>query len=395
MTPEPTNQPMRVLVIDDEIGPRESLRILLKNDYEVTCADSVDKGVELAREIEPDLVILDIRMPGKSGITGLQEIRELDKMVSVVMLTGYGALETAQQALRLGASDYLSKPFDTHEMLDVVKRYTQRTRLERRRARMLDDLQTMNRRLRDDMARREDMIKLGENSAELMHDLRNPLTIVSGYVQLLSQEIENTRSMQGQDSEQAGDYLEVIEQNVKRCCELAQMWQKFRKTKAPEFELTRMAVLLGDLAAGAEPLASTRGVTLSFEDEPPMDATVRASRAQIIRAIHNVIANALQAVEPGKGIVQVFCRTSDDEVTLQVVDNGCGMDEATCRKMFDPYFTTKPEGEGTGLGMVITKKILEEHGGSITVESRPGHGTTITLCLPLVREDAPAATATA
>ena len=86
----------KVLVIDDEKGPRESLRMVLKYDYEVFLADRVDGGIKLLREEKPDLVIMDIRMPEKSGIEGLQEIREIDSHVSIIMLTGYGDLETAQ-----------------------------------------------------------------------------------------------------------------------------------------------------------------------------------------------------------------------------------------------------------------------------------------------------------
>ena len=86
----------RVLVIDDELGPRESLRILLKNEYEVITADSVARGLQYLRERQPDAIVMDIRMPGTSGIEGLREIRQIDPNVSVIMLTGYGALETAQ-----------------------------------------------------------------------------------------------------------------------------------------------------------------------------------------------------------------------------------------------------------------------------------------------------------
>lgn len=112
-----------VLVIDDERGPRESLRMVLKYDYDMFLADRVDAGVELLREQEPDLVIMDIRMPEKSGIEGLQEIRAINPNVSIVMLTGYGDLDTAQQAIRFGANDYLQKPFDTDEIQAVVKKY--------------------------------------------------------------------------------------------------------------------------------------------------------------------------------------------------------------------------------------------------------------------------------
>ena len=137
----------RVLVIDDELGPRESLRILLKNDYEVFCATSVEEGIGLLKSRCPDIVILDIRMPGQSGIEGLRHIRQLDPSVSVVMLTGYAALETAQEALRLGANDYLKKPFDTVEIRHVIDENIRRTRIERKRAAMTGELAQLNDRL--------------------------------------------------------------------------------------------------------------------------------------------------------------------------------------------------------------------------------------------------------
>ena len=121
VTPAETKeQGGKVLIIDDERGPRESLRILLKTNYDVYCADCVQDGLKLLQENLPDIVIMDIRMPGKSGIEGLREVRAIDPLVSVVMLTGYGSLETAQQALRLGATDYLNKPFDAHELRDAA-----------------------------------------------------------------------------------------------------------------------------------------------------------------------------------------------------------------------------------------------------------------------------------
>jgi len=387
-------QPLQVLVIDDEIGPRESLRILLRNDYRVECADSVDRGLDMMRKQNPDLIILDIRMPGKNGITGLQEIRERDKLVSVVMLTGYGALETAQQALRLGANDYLSKPFDTDEMMQIVKRYANRSRLERKRAGMLQELQELNRRLINDVADKETMAKLGETSAELIHDLRNPLTIVSGYVELLSNEIEKTREMVQGGNGHAAEYLDVIEQNVKRCCELSQMWQKFRKCETPRFKPTCVSEILADLAVGIQPLASMRGVEISFPASVS-EALISGSRAQILRAVHNVVSNAIQAVTPGIGSVGVACVLAGDNVEIVVTDDGCGMAPEVQAKIFEPYFTTREKSEGTGLGMVVTRKVIEEHHGSMRVQSEPDKGTIFTLSLPLAKSGTLAAASAA
>src|ERR1700680_5338286 len=106
----------QILVIDDEIGPRESLRMLLKPNYQVHTADCVEAGIKLLKEKQPDTIVMDIRMPGMTGIEGLRKIREIDRHLSVIMLTGFGALETAKEALRLGADDFLSQTFEPHEM---------------------------------------------------------------------------------------------------------------------------------------------------------------------------------------------------------------------------------------------------------------------------------------
>src|ERR1700758_5619453 len=132
MTTLPTSQQTpQVLVIDDEMGPRESLRMLLKPDYKVHTADCVEAGIKLLKEKQPDTIVMDIRMPGESGIEGLRKIREIDPHLSVIMLTGFGALETAQAALRLGANDYINKPFDAGEMREVIGRNVERTRVHR------------------------------------------------------------------------------------------------------------------------------------------------------------------------------------------------------------------------------------------------------------------------
>src|SRR5204863_10049027 len=97
----------QILVIDDEMGPRESLRMLLKPNYQVHAADCVEAGIKRLKEKQPETIVMDIRMPGVRGIEGLRQIREIDRHLSVVMLTGLGALETAKEALRLGANDYI------------------------------------------------------------------------------------------------------------------------------------------------------------------------------------------------------------------------------------------------------------------------------------------------
>src|SRR4051794_18415328 len=204
----------KILVIDDEIGPQESLRMLLKTDYQVHTADCVEAGLKLLREKKPDTIVMDIRMPGMTGIEGLRKIREIDSHLSVIMLTGFGALETAKEALRLGANDYISKPFDASEMRDVIARNVERTRVQRASEHAAAEITELNNRLLKELAQKERLASLGQASAEFVHDLGNPLTIVWGYVQLLARKLEKAESGNATENSATVKELNIIEQNV-------------------------------------------------------------------------------------------------------------------------------------------------------------------------------------
>src|SRR4030088_896887 len=213
----------QILVIDDEMGPRESLRMLLKPNYQVHTADCVEAGLKLLKEKQPDTIVMDIRMPGMSGIEGLRQIREIDPNLSVIMLTGFGALDTAKEALRLGANDYISKPFDAHEMREAIGRNVGRTRLQPASENTAAEVKELNNRLLKDLAQKERLASLGQASAEFVHDLGNPLTIVWGYVQLLAKKLEQSENGTTQNTSSAKE-LNIIEQNVRLCRELLTMW---------------------------------------------------------------------------------------------------------------------------------------------------------------------------
>src|ERR1700724_4331195 len=163
----------QVLVIDDEIGPRESLRMVLKAAYQGRPADWREAGLKLLKEKLPDTIVMDIRMPGMTGIEGLRKIREIDPHLSVIMLTGFGALDTAKEALRLGANDYISKPFDAHEMQEVINRNVERTRVQRTSEHAAAEIKELNNRLLQQLAQKERLPSLGQTSAEFGDDLCN------------------------------------------------------------------------------------------------------------------------------------------------------------------------------------------------------------------------------
>lgn len=375
-----------ILVIDDERGPRESLKILLKNRFCVLCADSVDTGVELLRQSEPETVILDIRMPGKSGLEGLAEIRQIDPCVSVIMLTGYGSLETAQEAMRLGASDYVRKPFDAVEMVQIIERNIQRTRLERMRRNAEQELVRLNRELLDELDKRRNLAELGQKSAELVHDLRNPLSVVMGSVDLLAKQLANAREQFGENWPELEKYLTLIRKSVQRCKELADLWLSLGKRDQQRMKPVHVKQLVEDVINSINPTAATQGVRVEVDIEDP-EAEIAVDTVQMLRALHNVVSNAIEAVRGREGVIRVSCKRRDSQVEICVEDNGCGIRPEDAERVFEPYFTTK-QMTGTGLGLFITKKVVEDHRGTIALESQPNMGTAIRITLPtLARPD--------
>jgi signal transduction histidine kinase len=373
----------QILVIDDELGPRESLRMLLKPNYQVYTADCVDAGIKLLKEKQPDAIITDIRMPGASGIDGLRRIREIDPHVAVIMLTGFGALETAQEALRLGANDYIAKPFDAREMREVIGRNVERTRMHRTGLNASEEIKELNNRLLKELAQKERLASLGQASAEFVHDLGNPLTIVWGYVQLLAKKIEQSEKENGAKTPNSAKELQIIEQNVRLCRELLTMWQSYGSVEAAPHKPISVSAIVREVVKGVTGMAAQNGVELKSNlcEDP---CTLTGDSTQMTRAIQNVIINALQAAGEKNGTVTVSCLRKDFYVDVRVEDTGPGITPAQMAKIFDPYFTTKQGKSGTGLGLYITKKVVEDHNGSIKVDSTPQVGTTFTVRLPLL-----------
>ncbi len=373
----------QVLVIDDEIGPRESLRMLLKPSYQVHTADTVERGLQLLTEKKPDAIVMDIRMPGMTGIEGLRRIRLIDPHLSVIMLTGFGALETAKEALRLGANDYISKPFDAREMREVISRNVERTRLHRTSENAASEIKELNNRLLQELAQKERLASLGQASAEFVHDIGNPLTIVWGYVQLLARKLEESEKGSTPNGVSSSKELEIIEQNVRLCRDLLTMWQSYGSVEAAPHRLISISEIVREVVESVGAMAKETAVELKCEltDDP---CTLMGDAVQITRAIQNVIINAIQASGESKGSVTVGCIRKDFYVDVRVADTGHGIQPEQIAKIFDPYFTTKQGKSGTGLGLYITKKVVEDHNGSIKVDSTPGVGTTITIRLPLL-----------
>lgn len=369
----------RLLVIDDELGPRESLRFLFKSIYDVTCVDSVDKGVEELRKSPPDCIITDIKMPGKTGLQGLKEIRAIDPHVSIIMLTGFGSLETAQEAIRHGATDYLKKPFDTEEIREIVAGYVQRTKINRKRIAAADHLEALTVQLQEQLNAKEKLASLGEESSEFVHDLGNPLSVINGYVQILIADIKDKKN---QGKEINVSYLEQIEKSVSRCRDMLTLWRERSKRVDSSIKKIVLGNLVTEVAGNAQTLAKAKNAQVQLNPGPG-DCIVEGDDVQVFRAIQNIVGNAIEALPASGGTLIVGWRTDGRRALVEVEDNGGGFPLEKLADMQTKHYTTKGASGGMGLGLFITKNIVEAHGGSlILANNKAGTGALVTLAFP-------------
>ncbi len=362
-----------VLIIDDEYGPRESIAYTLSSDFEVVTADRASEGFKRLQERMISVILLDIRMPEMDGIRALEEIRRLDKDVSVVMLTGYGTLQTAQQSMLHGANQYLRKPPDIPELILAVKNQAQAAQERRYQTRASHEVELMNAALKQEIAVNEPQIWQARAAVELVHDLVNPLTVMIGYSALLVQESKKIARLSPEHAAKLRNFADVVSRSAEYCHQLADNWKQTTKKTAEycEVDLVKLVAEVREVIFFNNESITCCGMT---------EAVIKGSSFELTRVLQNMLKNAL---ESGATMVAVEFVRVGDGLNVSVIDNGSGMDELTAEKALKGGFTTKINGTGLGLG--ICRHLLGAHGATLTLESEEGRGTTIRMVFPALR----------
>jgi len=395
-----------LLVVDDEEGPRHSLRMVFRHEFDVHTADSAEQALAFAREHPVHVAILDIRMAGASGIEALCGLKELDPKTEVLMLTAYETLETARQALRLGACDYLSKPFDLPAIREAVARALHLHKISATLSAAATRLRELNSRLGDSALREEMARTTTEIYAGVLHDINNPLTVISGYVELLDLRLQQATALHGTDLDEVRDNVGTIAKQVNTCTAIASRYLRFIHRRQSAGESLPVNQILTDVQTllKSHPAVKRGRVAvkhLDHDGEALIDAT------DLVQILLNLVVNAFQSSPREQTVwlmaerltaplvpppaapaatelvlgLESFANTPP-LLALTVLDQGSGIGAETLPRIFDPYFTTKAQA-GTGLGLAIVARLVRTHHGLIHVKTRLGEGTSMTLCFPL------------
>lgn len=345
-----------ILIVDDEQGPRETLKAVLASLYNVLTADSAQAALELFKEHKPSLVITDVRMPGRDGIQLASDLRKLDSSLAIIVFTGHGDLETARSSMQVGVNDFLQKPASLNIIRQVVARNLE------------DALQR-----RDEALKRkkdEKLAAITTTSGTFIHDLNNPLSAILMGVDFLTEALQQPTI----DLPSVNRVLGLIRQNGLKCSTLIKYWQQMSR----EITVTKQTFdLLGLLLEVCNSIPKPSGVLVKL---PETSLSCWADRFQMGRVLTNLISNAFQAVGE-KGQIHVSIESAPKATLIHIRDNGPGIPPEIKAKLFQPYQTSKGEN-GNGLGLFLSQKIVVAHGGTITCETEPNKGTVFTITLP-------------
>ncbi len=394
-----------LLIVDDEEGPRQSLRIVFKNDYNVLLATNGLDAIEIIRHNAVDVTVLDIMMLGISGVETLKEIKQVDPSVEVIMLTAFETIETARQALRHGASDYLNKPFDISTMRAAVAHAVQKHRATVEFKRGNQELQTLQHEIHDHRMAEEKARTQGEIYASVLHDINSPLTIISGFVELINRSMENAASVEGEQLETIKGDLSRLNGQVSRCVEISRRYLSFLHGQTSEKSSVGVNQVMSDLTELLSRHPSARGQQLTVRGLDS-DAIAAINGTDFLQILLNLTINALQSTPlphrigvtcrlhpapieiesfpdgPGQRVINRENFTNHPPLlTITIEDSGPGIPPGILSRMFEERFTTKPAEQGTGLGLSIVKRLVREASGAIIIQSRPGAGAKFTVCL--------------
>ncbi|MDD3179726.1 MAG: response regulator [Opitutaceae bacterium] len=409
-TPPPTaSVPPTLLIVDDEEGPRQSLRMVFKKDFNAVAIEDGDQALELARQHPVHIAILDIRMAGKSGIDVLRGLKAIDPHIEVIMLTAYETIETARQALRLGACDYLSKPFELSTIREAVNRALYLRRVSESIAATVARLNEITAQLNDASLREEMARTTNEIYAGVLHDINNPLTIITGYVELLGNRLAKVGSLHGADLESVRTDIASLTKQVNTCAAITRRYLRFlrgRQSSASEVSvnqvLTDVQTMLRTHPAGRKSRLAVKHLDI--------DAVAQIGGTEIVQILLNLILNAFQCTARSQTVWLTaerfdiplpleLHRDGDRErfhgldafinqppfIALSVLDQGPGIPPDVLSRIFEPYFTTKAQ-DGTGIGLAIVSRLVKSHHGLIHVKTRADEGTRFTVYLPARKE---------
>ena len=404
--------PDRILIVDDEESVAITMQAILEMDgHEVATASGVAEATTMVQASEYDLVLSDLRLDDGDGLQIVGEARRRWPECVCIILTGYASLDSAVKALREGAYDYLVKPCDVEELRLTVQRGLERRRLGRQLRERVAELEAANKKievLNTDLQRRVDdataelrgqyerLQELDRLKTQFMsvasHELKTPVTAMSGFLQVALRRIKKRVEAGPPEPKEwaleqktISEQLGIVQRQTTKLARLIDELLDVSRIQSGhvEFHFDDMDVRQLAIEVAERMQTTTEDHTMTVEQGPPI--RISADRDHLEQVLNNLIANAVK-YSPDGGSITVQIGAEGDEAALSVQDAGIGIPPEELEAVFGLFYRSPDRRAcdvgGMGLGLYISKEIIDRHGGRIWAESEPGRGTTFQIRLP-------------
>jgi len=381
----------KILLVDDEEDIREVLRFFLTDiGYSVLTAPSGKKALEVLSSENPSVVLCDIKMPEMDGIQVLRQIKSDVPDTEVIMITGHGDMELAIQCLQLDATDFITKPIEESVLEFSLKRAIERYEMRRQLRAYTEKLEQMVEEKSRQLIDAERMAAIGETVAGLSHSIKNIAGSLKGGLFVIEKGLE----LDNKEYLQQG--WQLVRRNVDNIRNLSMDLLNYGKVGSVKFRKVDPNIPIQEVFRLMIPRAEEENIRLEMELDRKLKPIILDPDA-VERCLLNLVTNALDACadhEPQDGTHLVRLQSeagTASGVVYRVIDTGPGIDDAIRDQLFQSFFSTKGM-RGTGIGLMMTQKIVELHGGSIRAESEKGKGTCFVVRLPVKPPNMPADT---
>lgn len=378
-----------LLLVDDEPVILQVLKAVFEGEpYRLTSVANGRDALAIIATGNVDIIITDKNLPDVGGIEVLRAAKAREPLTEVIILTGYGSLDTALTALELDAFDYVLKPLNNvFDIRNKVRKADQKQQMALENRRLILELSRKNneleaaleeaRALQAELIQSEKLAGIGTLAAGIAHEISSPLFGILGLAEAITDE---------QDLALAQGYARDVVEYCRTIRDIVVDLSSYSRSATHEYLTSvELSKVIGDALKLVERSAPVEHVTFSTEIEPGLYLNARTNEIQQIFV--NLIKNAAEAVNDshpdGGGSVTVKAGRSEGVIWARVEDNGPGIPEDRVRLIFDPFYTTKPAGKGTGLGLNIVYRIMTKYRGQVQVQSKPGEGTQFSLRFPV------------
>jgi signal transduction histidine kinase len=372
----------RILLVDDEAGIRNVLGLALADaGYEMHTAENGEEALEVFRRVQPAIVLTDIKMPGMDGIELLRRVKAESPDTEVIMLTGHGDIDLAIKSLKFQATDFITKPIHDEALEIALGRARERIQMRRQLREYTENLEMLVAEKSRRLVAAERLAAVGETVAGLSHAIKNIAGALEGGVFVLEKGIELEKRkylLQG---------WEMVKGNVEKITRLSLDLLDFGKSTGDNILLSDPNAPAREVAALIQSRSAEHNIELSLDLDEDL-VPIHFDPEAIHRCLMNLVVNALDAcLAADMGAREPNIRISTTKadgwgVAYEVADTGCGILPEVREKIFQTFFTTKGAG-GTGIGLMLTRKIIDKHRGRINVSSDPDKGTVVSILLPV------------